>query len=267
MASVSVKELLEAGVHYGHQTSRWNPKMRPYIFGDRNGIYLINLEKTAALLVRALDEIKNTVSRGGQILFVGTKRQAQDTIREEAARCDMHFVNNRWLGGTLTNFKTIKQSIDKLRNLEKLLGDPETRSRLPKKEIVGLEKELAKLNKSLSGIKNMRGLPALIFLIDPSKERIAVEEGNALNIPVVALTDTDGDPDDIDYLIPGNDDALKSIKLISQLIADACIGGLEVSSKALGTASIGDPINREVVDDERVPSLAEAQADQTEARV
>jgi small subunit ribosomal protein S2 len=221
---ISMKQLLEAGVHFGHQTKRWNPKMKPFIFGARNGIYIIDLQKTVGLFRRAYSFIADCVGRGGQVLFVGTKKQAQDAIAEEALRSGQFFVNNRWLGGTLTNFRTIKQGIDRLKGLEKMAEDG-TFERLPKKEVASLQREREKLEKNLGGIKEMTRLPGAIFVIDPKKEHIAVHEAGRLGIPVVAVVDTNCDPDGVDYVIPGNDDAIRSIRLFAGKIADACVEG------------------------------------------
>jgi len=203
---ISMRQLLEAGVHFGHQTKRWNPKMRPFIFGARNGIHIIDLQHTVKLFNRAYQFIVNTVAAGDPVLFVGTKKQAQEVIQEEAKRAGQYHVTNRWLGGTLTNFKTVKGSIERLRSIEKMAEDG-TFERMTKKEVLGLERERVKLEKTLGGIKNMSGLPGAVFIIDPKKEHIAVEEARKLEIPIVAITDTNCDPDVIDYVIPGNDDA------------------------------------------------------------
>jgi len=221
---ITMRQLLEAGVHFGHQTKRWNPKMRPFIFGARNGIHIIDLQHTVKLFNRAFQFLVNTVANGDPVLFVGTKKQAQEVIQEEARRCGMFFVTNRWLGGTLTNFKTVKGSIERLRTIEKMAEDG-TFERLTKKEVLQLERERAKLEKTLGGIKNMGGLPGAVFIIDPKKEHIAVEEARKLEIPIVAITDTNCDPDVIDYVIPGNDDAIRAIKLFTGKVADACISG------------------------------------------
>jgi small subunit ribosomal protein S2 len=221
---LSVRELFDAGVHFGHQTKRWNPKMRSYIYGARSGIHIIDLDQTARLFKRAFSFISDTVSRGGSLLFVGTKRQAAEIIREEASRCGMYFVTNRWLGGTLTNFRTIKGGLDRLRSLERMREDG-TYEQLPKKETVQLEKERARLEKYIGGLKGMGQLPQAVFIIDPMQEAIAVNEARKLHLPIVAITDTNCDPDLIDFLIPGNDDAIRSVRLISSAIADACIYG------------------------------------------
>src|SRR3984893_3130058 len=221
---ITMRQLLEAGVHFGHQTKRWNPKMRPFIFGARNGIHIIDLQHTVKLFNRAYKFVMDTVAAGDSVLFVGTKKQAQEVIQEEARRSGQFFVTNRWLGGTLTNFKTVKGSIERLRGIEKMAEDG-TFERLTKKEVLQLERERAKLEKTLGGIKNMGGLPGCVFIIDPKKEHIAVEEARKLEIPIVAITDTNCDPDLIDYVIPGNDDAIRAIKLFTAKVADACILG------------------------------------------
>jgi len=222
--AITMKQLLEAGVHFGHQTKRWNPKMKPYIFGARNGIYIIDLQKTVGLARNALRFVSDAVAKGGSVLFVGTKKQAQDAIREEAGRSGMFFVTNRWLGGTLTNFKTVKQGIERLKTIEKMAADG-TYERLPKKEIAQLEREREKLERNLGGIKELSRLPAALFVIDTKKEHIAVHEANRLGIPVVAVVDTNCDPEGIEYVIPGNDDAIRSIRLFTGKIAEACIEG------------------------------------------
>jgi small subunit ribosomal protein S2 len=219
-----MKELLEAGVHFGHQTRRWNPKMKEYIFGARNGIYIIDLQKTVKKLREALAVITSVATGGGTVLFVGTKRQAQESIAEEAARCGMYFVNQRWLGGTLTNFATIRKSLNRLRELEEMAAG-ERQAHITKKEAARLEKERVKLEKTLSGIKTMDALPQALFVVDPQNERIAVAEANKLGIPVVAVVDTNCDPEPIQYPIPGNDDAIRAIKLFSSRFADAIVEG------------------------------------------
>src|SRR5512143_4153051 len=222
--AISMKQLLEAGVHFGHQTKRWNPKMKPYIFGARNGIYIIDLQKTVSLARTAFRFVSDAVAHGGTVLFVGTKKQAQDVVREEAARCAMFHVTNRWLGGTLTNFKTIKTGIDRLKAIEKMAADG-TYERLPKKEVAQLEREREKLETNIGGIKEMSRLPAALFVVDTKKEYIAVHEANRLGIPVVAVVDTNCDPEGIDYVIPGNDDAIRSIKLFTGKVAESCLEG------------------------------------------
>ncbi len=224
MGVVSMKQLLEAGVHFGHQTRRWNPKMAEYIFTERNGIYIIDLQKTVKKIEEAYLFIRDIAAEGGNVLFVGTKKQAQDAIKEEALRSEMYYVNVRWLGGMLTNFKTIKKSIQKLHNLNKMAEDG-TFDLLPKKEVAALQKEMADLVKNLGGIKDMKGLPSAIFIVDPKKEKNAVDEARKLGIPIVAIVDTNCDPDEVDYVIPGNDDAIRAIKLIAGTLADAIIEG------------------------------------------
>ena len=231
MTDVTMKNLLEAGVHFGHQTSRWNPKMKPYIFGARNGIYIIDLQQTVKMFREAYNFVRELTGQGGQMLFVGTKKQAQDVIREEAERCGAYYANTRWLGGTLTNFQTIKQSIERLKKLEEMLEDPEVGQALTKREIGGIRRERDKLLASLGGIKGMRKLPDAIFVIDPSKEEIAIKEANKLSIPVVAVVDTNCDPDLVDYRIPGNDDAIRAIRLFTQKIADAVLEGYNIAEE------------------------------------
>ena len=220
MAVVSMKQLLEAGVHFGHQTRRWNPKMAPYIYMERNGIYIIDLQKTVKKLEEAYSFVRDTAANGGTILFVGTKKQAQDAVKEEAERVGMYFVNARWLGGMLTNFKTMRTRIDRLQQLRKMQEDG-TFDMLPKKEVIKLTGEIAKLEKYLGGVKEMRRLPSALFVIDPRKERNAIAEARKLQIPIVAIVDTNCDPDEVDYPIPGNDDAIRAIRLISATMANA----------------------------------------------
>ena len=222
MAVVSMKQLLEAGVHFGHQTRRWNPKMARYIFTERNGIYIIDLQKTVKKLEEAYSFVRDTVAAGGDILFVGTKKQAGDSVKEEAERCGMHYVNARWLGGMMTNFKTIRRRIARLDQLKKMQEDG-TFDLLPKKEVTKLMLEIEKLEKFLGGIKNMNKLPGALFIVDPRKERIAVTEAKNLGIPIVAIVDTNCEPDEIDYVIPGNDDAIRAVKLIAGTMADAVL--------------------------------------------
>ena len=224
MSVVSMKQLLEAGVHFGHQTRRWNPKMAEYIFTERNGIYIIDLQKTVKKIEEAYMFVRQIAAEGGSILFVGTKKQAQDAIREEALRCEQFYVNTRWLGGMMTNFKTIKKSIAKLNNLQKMAEDG-TYDLLPKKEVAALQKQTNDLEKNLGGIKSMKVLPSAIFVVDPKKETNAVEEARKLGIPVIAIVDTNCDPDVIDVVIPGNDDAIRAIKLIASVMADAVLEG------------------------------------------
>ncbi len=224
MAVVSMKQLLEAGVHFGHQTRRWNPKMAQYIFTERNGIYIIDLQKTVKKLDEAYAFVKEVSANGGEVLFVGTKKQAGDSIKEEALRANAHYVNARWLGGMMTNYKTIRTRIARLEQLHKMAEDG-TFELLPKKEVAQLSLEIEKLEKYLGGIKNMGKLPAALFIVDPKREKIAVAEAKKLGIPVVAIVDTNCDPDEVDYVIPGNDDAIRAVKLISGAIADAIIEG------------------------------------------
>ncbi len=224
MAQITMKELLEAGVHFGHQTRRWNPKMKEYIFGERNGIYIIDLGKTAKLFQKAEEFVSRLAADGRSILFVGTKRQAQDLVQQEAQRCGMHFVNHRWLGGLLTNFMTIQRSIGRLRELEAMAEDGRYDT-LSKKEIARLEKEKRKLQRNLGGIRQMGRLPDAVFVVDTRKEQIAVDEALNLKIPIIGIVDTNCNPDDVDYIIPGNDDALRSIRLFVTRIADAVISG------------------------------------------
>lgn len=238
MPVASMIELLEAGVHFGHQTQRWNPKMKPFIYGARNGIYILDLRKTTELLDKAYEIIREFSARNKNILFVGTKKQAADVIAEEAARSGAYYINKRWLGGLLTNFETIRSRVNKLRELEEFISSGHV-EKLPKKEVAQLNRQLSKLSKTLGGIKEMRGLPDLIFIIDQQKELIAIQEANKLHIPVICLADTNADPDNIDYIIPGNDDAIRSVKLIASKLADAVLEGKELrENKAAETAKI-----------------------------
>jgi len=224
MANISMKLLLEAGVHFGHQTNKWNPKMKPYIFGARNGIYIIDLQQTVGMFQAAYDFVVDMVTAGGELLFVGTKKQSQEAVKEESERCGMPYVNQRWLGGMLTNFNTINKRIERLNFLEKMFSDDSVKA-FPKKEIMKLQKEMNKLEKVLGGIKIIKRLPGGLFVVDPKRESIAVKEAQKLKIPIVAIVDTNCDPDDIDYIIPGNDDAIRAIKLFSSRISDAVIEG------------------------------------------
>ena len=224
MASISMKLLLEAGVHFGHQTNKWNPKMKPYIFGARNGIYIIDLQQTVGMFQKAYQFVVDTVAQGGEILFVGTKKQSQESVHEESERCGMPYVNQRWLGGMLTNFATIKKSIDRLNELDRMFADESIKA-FPKKEILGLQKDREKLSKVLGGIRTMKSVPKGLFIIDPKREIIAVTEARKLKIPIVAMVDTNCDPDLIDYIIPGNDDAIRAIKLFSTKMAEAVMDG------------------------------------------
>ena len=230
LPSISMKELLEAGVHFGHQTKRWNPKMKEYIFGERNGIYIIDLQKTLKLFKDAMRYVQEMASSGKTVLFVGTKRQAQEAIAEEATRCNMYYVNQRWLGGLLTNMATVQKSIKKLKELDAMATENNWDGR-QKKEIVRLERERKHLNQNLCGIKDMNGLPDLLFVVDSNKEAIAVEEARKLGIPVVAVVDTNCDPDKVDYVIPGNDDALRAIRLFTNKISDAVVEGRQLVSE------------------------------------
>ena len=222
MSVISMKQLLEAGVHFGHQTRRWNPKMAEYIYTERNGIYIIDLQKSVGMVDDAYNAIKDIVADGGTILFVGTKKQAQDAIRTEAERCGMYYVNQRWLGGMLTNFKTIQGRINRLKQIETMAEDG-TFEVLPKKEVIEIKKEWEKLEKNLGGIKNMKRIPDAIFIVDPKKERICVQEAHVLGIPLIGIADTNCDPEELDYVIPGNDDAIRAVKLIVSKMADAVI--------------------------------------------
>ncbi|MBN3032880.1 MAG: 30S ribosomal protein S2 [Candidatus Saganbacteria bacterium] len=240
MPVVTMKELLEAGVHFGHQSKRWNPKMQRYIYSARNGIHVIDLHKTIPLIEKAYEFVKS-VSGGGAVLFVGTKKQAQEAIEEEAKRCGMFYVNQRWMGGTLTNFKTLKKNIARLNEIEKMKEDG-TYDRLPKKEVILLEREHRKLVRGLGGIRQMTILPAAVFIVDTLKEQTALKEARRLKIPVVAIVDTNTDPDEVDYPITGNDDAIRSIKLLTGLIAEACIAGREVAKPVEESAEGGEEI-------------------------
>ena len=235
MSLVTMKELLEAGVHFGHQTRRWNPKMGPYIFGARNGIHIIDLQKTVQFFKSAYHYVTETVADGGVVLFVGTKKQAMDAISEEASRCGMYFVNHRWLGGMLTNYATISRSIGRLRNFETMKEDGSIK-RFPKKEILLMEKKAAKLERALGGIKDMGRLPDIVYIVDPRKESIAVKEARKMGIPLVAIVDSNCDPTEIDYPIPGNDDAIRAIRLLTSRVADACIEGAKLREERLAGA-------------------------------
>ena len=228
MVEITIKQLLEAGVHFGHQTSRWNPKMKPYIFGARNGIHIIDLQQTVGMLRDVCGFVRDLAAKGGQILFVGTKKQAQEVVREEAERCDMFYINNRWLGGMLTNFQTIRKSIDRLKRLEEMLETPAVAEALTKKELLGMSRERDKLMSVLGGIKTMRKLPDAMFVVDTKKEEIAVREANKLGIPVLAAIDSNCDPDLVTHKVPGNDDAIRAIRLFSSAIAEAALEGRAV---------------------------------------
>lgn len=250
MSSITMKQLLEAGVHFGHQTKRWEPRMKSYIFGARNGIHIIDLQKTVHLFKEACKFVKEAAGKGGSILFVGTKKQAQEAIVEEAKRCGMFYVNQRWLGGTLTNFKTIKQSIKKLKKIEQMKTDG-TFDALTKKEVSLLEKEREKLEKTIGGIKDMEQLPGVIFIIDSKKEEIAISEAKKLGIPIVAVVDTNCDPTGIDHIIPGNDDAIRAIRLFAQKVADAVLEGKQATEQ---------PVAAEVAEGEAAVEEAVAEA-------
>ena len=253
MSVISMKQLLEAGVHFGHQTRRWNPKMKQYIFTERNGIYIIDLQKTVKKVNEAYFFMRDVAMEGKPILFVGTKKQAQESVETEAKRCGQHYVSNRWLGGMLTNFKTIRTRIEKLENIEKMeeTGDINL---LPKKEIIKLMHEKEKLEKNLGGIRNLNGMPGALFIVDPRKERIAVSEAHKMGIPVVAIVDTNCDPDEIDYPIPGNDDAIRAVKLIVSKMADAVLEGKQ-----------GEQLDEEEAPVEEVVSEEQAEAEAAEA--
>ncbi len=227
MPTASMIELLEAGVHFGHQTQRWNPKMKPYIYGARNGIYVIDLRKTTDLLDEAYNLVRDYAAKGKNVLFVGTKKQAAEVVAEEAVRSGAYYINRRWLGGMLTNFETIRGRVNKLKEMEEFINNGYI-DKLPKKEVAQMNRQLAKLSKTLGGIKDMRGLPELIFIVDQAKEEIAIKEANKLGIPVICLADTNANPDGIDHIIPGNDDAIRSIKLITSKLADAVLEGKQL---------------------------------------
>ncbi len=242
MSVISMKQLLEAGVHFGHQTRRWNPKMAPYIYTERNGIYIIDLQKSVGKVDEAYKAVSDIVSEGGTILFVGTKKQAQDSVEAEAKRCGMYYVNERWLGGMLTNFRTIRSRVDRLKELERMEEDG-TFDVLPKKEVISLRKQMDKLNRNLGGVREMEQLPAAIFVVDPKKERICVQEAHTLGIPLIGICDTNCDPEELDYVIPGNDDAIRAVKLIVSTMADAVIEakqGLEEAEPEAEPVSLFD---------------------------
>lgn len=260
MSVVSMKQLLEAGVHFGHQTRRWNPKMARYIYTERNGIYIIDLQQTVKLIEDAYMYIRDIAMNGGKVLFVGTKKQAQDSIKEEAERCGMFFVNNRWLGGTLTNYTTIKKRIKRLYELEKMQIDGSF-DVLTKKEVAKLNLEYEKLDKNLGGIKEMNGLPDVLFVVDPKKEYIAVAEAHRLHIPVVAIVDTNCDPDEVDYVVPGNDDAIRAVKLIAGIMANAVLEGLQGNQEVDGSSKTVEEAMLEQAVSEEVPSIEEIVAE------
>ena len=259
MSVVTIKQLLESGVHFGHHTRRWNPKMAEYVFTQRNDIYIIDLQKTVGKIDEAYNFVRELSSEGGNLLFVGTKKQAADAVKEEAERCGMYYVNVRWLGGMLTNYKTIKRSIGRLASLEKMKEEG-TFDLLPKKEVAKLTKEMDDLERNLGGIKNMPGLPDAVFIVDPRKEHNAVLEAKKLDIPVIAIVDTNCDPDDADYIIPGNDDAIRAIKLISSVLADAVIEGKQ--GEQLTEAPAAQPADE--ADEVSAPEAENAAADDSE---
>ena len=250
MSVISMKQLLEAGVHFGHQTRRWNPKMAPYIFTERNGIYIIDLQKTVGMVDDAYNAVSEIVSNGGTILFVGTKKQAQDSVQQEAERCGMYYVNERWLGGMLTNFRTIQSRIKRLKDIERMSQDG-TFDVLPKKEVIGLKKEWEKLEKNLGGIKDMKRIPDAIFVVDPKKEHICVQEAHTLGITLIGIADTNCDPEELDYVIPGNDDAIRAVKLIVSKMADAVIEANqgETAETEVADADVADASLEEVTEE------------------
>ena len=259
MPTASMIELLEAGVHFGHQTQRWNPKMKPYIYGARNGIYVIDLRKTTDLLDQAYELVRDYAAKGKNVLFVGTKKQAAEVVAEEAKRSGAYYINRRWLGGMLTNFETIRGRVNKLKELEEFISNGYI-DKLPKKEVSQLNRQLAKLSKTLGGIKDMRGLPDLIFIVDQAKEEIAIKEANKLGIPVICLADTNANPDGIDYIIPGNDDAIRSIKLITSKLADAVLEGKQLRENKANTTKKVETITAE---DAGVTEEVKAEAEET----
>ncbi|MDD3435891.1 MAG: 30S ribosomal protein S2 [Candidatus Gastranaerophilales bacterium] len=264
MPTASMIELLEAGVHFGHQTQRWNPKMKPYIYGARNGIYVLDLRKTTDLLDEAYAVVRKFSARNKNILFVGTKRQAAEVVAQEAQRAGIYYINRRWLGGLLTNFETIRARVNKLRELEEFISSGHI-EKLPKKEVAQLQRQLNKLSKTLGGIKEMRGLPDLIFVVDQQKELIAIQEANKLKIPVICLADTNANPDNIDYLIPGNDDAIRSIKLISSRLADAVLEGKQLRENN-ATVSTAKAPKIKKMDDTKETVATEEPVDAVEAK-
>ncbi|MFH1058056.1 MAG: 30S ribosomal protein S2 [Pseudomonadota bacterium] len=263
MAYATMRQLLEAGVHFGHQTRRWNPKMKPYIFGARSGIYIIDLQKTVKMFRTAYDFVVDAVSRGGEVLFVGTKKQAADIIEEEAKRCGMYYINFRWLGGMLTNFQTIRRSIERYKYLEGMFTDG-TISKFPKKETIAMGRELEKLQRNLGGIKDMNRLPSVVVMVDIKKEKIGVSEAKRLGIPTVAIVDTNCDPEDIDYVVPGNDDAIRAIRLFTGKIAEAINEGLALRESRRG----GGSVEREMVEiPEDMPELTVGRGDEQNPEV
>jgi small subunit ribosomal protein S2 len=272
MTDISMKQLLEAGVHFGHQTSRWNPKMKPYIFGARNGIHIIDLQQTVRMVKDVCAQVRDLIVAGGHVLFVGTKKQAQDSVREEAERCGMSYVHHRWLGGTLTNFQTVRQSIERLKKLEEMANDPKIVEALTKKEMLSHSRERAKLERALGGIKEIKKLPDAVFIIDPGQEGIAVREARKLGIKVIAIIDTDCDPDLVDYKIPGNDDAIRAIRLFCSIMAEAVNEGKALSDQArleaeLARSEAAAAAEAEAVAAEAAAVAAEAAAAGDEAAV
>jgi small subunit ribosomal protein S2 len=267
MAEPAMKELLEAGVHFGHQTRRWNPKMKKYIFAERNGIYIIDLQKTSAKINEAYEAVKETTARSGRVLFVGTKKQAQETIKEEALRSDSYFVNTRWLGGMLTNFETIRKNVDRLEEIEKLEANEEVFDQYTKKEQISLLKEKNRIDKLLSGVREMKRLPDLIFIVDPRREDIAVREASRLDIPIIAIVDTNCDPDPIDFVIPGNDDAIRSIRLITSVVADAVIEGRALRTEGKHVSKKAKNREPEEPDDEQAKNAEGSESEKEPAEV
>ena len=265
MTDISMKQLLEAGVHFGHQTSRWNPKMKPYIFGARNGIHIIDLQQTVRMVKDVCGQVRDLIVGGGHVLFVGTKKQAQDSVREEAERCGMSYVHHRWLGGTLTNFQTVRQSIDRLKKLEEMANDPKIVEALTKKEMLSHSRERAKLERALGGIKDIKKLPDAVFIIDPGQEAIAVREARKLGIKVIAIIDTDCDPDLVDYKIPGNDDAIRAIRLFCSLMAEAVNEGKALCDQAKMEAEAAQAEAAQAEAAPRLQASAQAEAAQAEA--
>jgi small subunit ribosomal protein S2 len=259
MADVTMKELLEAGVHFGHETKRWDPRMKPYIFGARNGIYIIDLQKTVQLFRETYQFVRDLSAKGEYVLFVGTKKQAQESILEEASRCRMFFVNQRWLGGMLTNFQTIRRSVERLKQLEAMKNE-EIYNLLPKKEIIELEKERSRLERTLGGIKDMDHLPGAIFVVDPKKERIAINEARKIGIPSIGVVDTNCNPEEVDYVIPGNDDAIRAIRLLASKIADAVIEGRQIYEKQLQVEASKE--GQEAAPPEGVPPSSELRTEE-----
>jgi small subunit ribosomal protein S2 len=262
MVNISMKQLLEAGVHFGHQTRRWNPKMARYIYGERNGIYIIDLQKTVKKLKEATRYVRDLAASGEKIVFVGTKKQAKDSIQEEAIRCGMFFVNQRWLGGTLTNFQTVKKSIARMKDMERMLQDG-SMDKLPKKEKLLATKELAKMQKTLGGIKDMGDLPGAIFVVDTKKEHNAIQEARKLGVAIVGVVDTNCDPDEVDYIIPGNDDAIRAVRLISSLVAESVIEGAEARRQELANKQKAEIEEVALREKEQSAALAAAKAKAT----